>query len=436
MNKGVKYYLTGLVILLFSDCKKVTTIDLPVVSTLSVANIGATTAICGGNIVKDGGEAIAGKGVVWGKVHNPTLIFCDGFTNDGKESGTYESHLTGLLRNTAYFVRAYATNSAGSEYGNEIWFTTLAEPSIVVMANPVNITSNSAICGGNVTDDGGAIIVERGICWSLEENPTTYNSHTSDGTGSGEFSSLITRLTPQKTYYIRSYSRSYTGTSYGNQISLTTPSGTGAGEINFNPALSYHYASDIDGNSYKTIVIGTQTWMAENLKTTKFRNGDPIPQVTENVRWKNLTSGGYCNYNNEAVFSDLYGRLYNWFAVNDNRNLAPEGWHVATDAEWITLINFLGGNEIAGSKLKESGIVHWIPPNSNATNESGFTALPGGMVLTGNGYLGIGTNCLWWSATEVDADYATYWELTSSYNWFNRYGYNKTDGHSVRCIKN
>ncbi len=438
MKKGVNYYLTGLVFLIVicSDCKKLKTIELPVVTTLAISTIGTTTADCGGNVVQDGGETIVGKGVVWGKEHNPTMTSHEGFSNDGKESGSYESHITGLLRNTVYYVRAYATNSAGTNYGNEVNFTTLAESSTVVTSIPANITSNSVSCGGNVTDDGGAIVVERGICWSLDENPITYNSHTSDGTGSDVFSSMITRLTPYSTYYIRSYSRSYMGTSYGNQISFTTLPGPGQGEITFNPALSYNNVSDVDGNSYKTIVIGTQTWMAENLKTTKFRNGDPIPKVTENVAWKNLTSGAYCNYNNEAVFSDRYGRLYNWYAVNDHRNLAPEGWHIPTDTEWITLINFLGGNEIAGGKLKETGTAHWIPLNSDAKNEGGFTALPGGMLSTGNGYTGMGTNVFWWSATEVDSFYSAYWEVSSSYNLINKGGYNKTDGYSVRCIKN
>lgn len=137
---------------------------------------------------------------------------------------------------------------------------------------------------------------------------------------------------------------------------------------------------DIDGNQYQTVKIGSQVWMKENLKVTRYRNGDPIPRVTVNSEWVDLATGAYCAcYNDEGTTAFTYGYLYNWYAVDDRRNLAPAGWHVPTDAEWQILMDYLGGEILAGGKLKETGTSHWASPNTGATNESGFTARPGGI---------------------------------------------------------
>ncbi len=148
--------------------------------------------------------------------------------------------------------------------------------------------------------------------------------------------------------------------------------------IQFNNDLTYGTMTDQDGNTYKTITIGTQTWMAENLKTTKYRNGDPIPNVTDISEWYHLTTGAYCDYINTPGSDVTYGKLYNWHTVADSRNIAPTGWHVPSDAEWAILIEYLGGSDVAGGKLKETGTTHWYNPTTEATNESGFTGLPGG----------------------------------------------------------
>jgi len=136
--------------------------------------------------------------------------------------------------------------------------------------------------------------------------------------------------------------------------------------------------TDIDGNVYNTIVIGTQTWMVENLKVTKYRNGESISNITDASQWSNLTAGAYCNYENIAANVTDYGRLYNWYAVSDSRNIAPAGWHVPTDTEWTTLTTFLGGESVSGGKMKETGTTHWNTTNSTVDNSSGFTGLPGG----------------------------------------------------------
>lgn len=193
--------------------------------------------------------------------------------------------------------------------------------------------------------------------------------------------------------------------------------------------------TDIDGNVYHTVTIGTQVWMVENLKTTKYRDGTSIPNVTDNTAWSNLTTGAYCDYNNTPSNSSTYGRLYNWYAATDAHNIAPTGWHVPTDADWSTLTTYLGGESVAGGKLKEIGTTHWQSPNTGATNEVGFTALPGGYRYDDGAFYGIGSDGYWWSATEYDATYA--WDL-GMFNYgsnVDHYGGIKEDGFSVRCVR-
>lgn len=155
---------------------------------------------------------------------------------------------------------------------------------------------------------------------------------------------------------------------------------------------------DIDGNVYHTVSIGTQVWMVENLRTTKYRDGTSIPNVIGNSSWSALTTGAYCWYDNDVTTNKAtYGALYNGYAVYDNRNIAPQGWHVATDVEWATLETFLGGPFLAGGKLKESGTTHWLTPNQNANNESGFSGLPAGNRSPGDGnFYTLGHSGWWW----------------------------------------
>ncbi len=309
--------------------------------------------------------------------------------------------------------------------------TSFMEP-IVTTTVVTAITSTTATSGGNVTSDGGATVTARGVCWSTSANPTTASStFTTDGTGGGTFTSTLTGLTANTTYFARAYSTNSAGTGYGNEVSFTTLS-----PIIFNPNLTYGTMTDIDGNVYKTITIGTQTWMAENLKTTKYRNGDLIPNVTDGTAWSALATGAYCWYNNDVANKATYGGLYNWFAVADTRNIAPTGWHVPTDAEWTTLTTFLGGESVAGGKLKEAGTSHWSSPNTGATNSSGFTALPGGYRLNNGGsFYDVGTNGNWWSSTAYGASNAWNRALNYYFAYAYRYYNNKQYGFSVRCVR-
>ena len=192
---------------------------------------------------------------------------------------------------------------------------------------------------------------------------------------------------------------------------------------------------DIDGNVYKTVTIGKQIWMAENLKTTKFNDGTSIPLVRENSAWKDMNSPSFCWYNNDATTNkNNYGALYNWYTVNTNK-LCPSGWHVPSDAEWTTLRTYLGGDSVAGGKLKETGTTHWKSPNTGATNASGFTALPSGRRTNLGSFGDDGYYGNWWSATEVDSTNAWYYFLNFPSSIIYRGVYFKTDGLSVRCLK-
>lgn len=204
----------------------------------------------------------------------------------------------------------------------------------------------------------------------------------------------------------------------------------------FNTTKTYGTMTDQNGNTYKTITIGTQTWMAENLRVTKYRNGEPIPNVTDSAAWVASTTGAYCSYRNTANKDDIasYGRLYNWYAASDSRNIAPTGWHLPSDAEWTTLTTYLGGETVAGSKMKEAGTTHWKSLNTSATNESGFTALPSG--FNDGAFVNLGFGGEWWSSTAYSAPLA--WNrsmYTSNATTCYRFKGYKLSGYAVRLIK-
>ena len=282
------------------------------------------------------------------------------------------------------------------------------------------ITASTATGWGNVPSDPGSSISERGICWNTSSNPTTKNSKATTTAGTGNFSVAMSGLTMGTKYYARCYATNKTGTSYGNELTFTT------------------LLEDYDGNTYHTITIGNQVWMAENLKVTKYRNGNAISSASDPTAWSSLTAGTYCNYSNSSTNKTTYGTLYNWYAVNDARVIAPTGWHVPTQAEWTTLINYLGNASIAGDILKETGNTHWSGTYTAATNASGFTALPGGYVGQQNnvyGFYGIGTDGYWWTATEVDSNTASSWSLNNNSPLAVPSNTAKQYGFSIRCVK-
>lgn len=211
------------------------------------------------------------------------------------------------------------------------------------------------------------------------------------------------------------------------------------------PAQNYGTMTDQQGNVYRTIVIGTQEWMAENLKTGIYRNGEAIGEVTDNGQWQALASGAWSYYNNDPQRECPYGRLYNWFAVADPRNLCPSGWHLPSDAEWSALIGHLDPandpiavgtqSTTAGGSLKSAGQLYWQSPNTDATNTSGFSALPGGFRNVNGPFLAISGSGWWWSATALDADNAFARQLVASGGNVNRITTDMNRGIAIRCVK-
>lgn len=294
-----------------------------------------------------------------------------------------------------------------------------------------NITATSAMCGGSITDEGSEIVLTRGVCWSTDNNPTLNDSKTEDGSGDGVFESLITGLDMATTYYVRAYATSSAGTSYGNQLSFTTWTAL------FDTSLTYGSVTDVDGNTYKTIQIGKQEWMAENLKTTKFNDGTDIPFTPDNDAWLSADSAAYCDYDNDPSNSDHYGRLYN-FSVADSTNtrkVCPAGWHVPSSQEWVILVDTLGGEIVAGGKLKEETTIHWATPNAGATNESGFTALPGGLRSSTGSFSNIAFMGLWWTSAKMSASGGLYFGIAFDDAGITDDAHSRSSGLSIRCVK-
>ncbi len=223
---------------------------------------------------------------------------------------------------------------------------------------------------------------------------------------------------------MRAYATNNAGTEYGPEVMFIT--------------YKADAITDIDNNYYNIVTIGSQTWLAENLKTTRFNDGTEIPLVTDNVAWTALTTPGYCWYNNDPVTNKVtYGALYNWYAVDalstGGRNICPAGWHPSDDSEWTTLVTFLGGADIAGNKLRETGTSHWTSPNSGATNETGFKGLPAG--YRGTIFNFIQSYGIWWSYSGSNMGSELYRDMSSNSSALNRGQIVKQSGLSVRCIK-
>jgi uncharacterized protein (TIGR02145 family) len=281
----------------------------------------------------------------------------------------------------------------------------------------------------------GAGVFERGIVWSSSPNPTVSSSKSVAGSGGFGFTHTFPLTNTTTVQYARAYARTNAGVYYSTEKSFSS--------VPWNRCLGTPSITDIDGNVYNTVQIGTQCWTQSNLKVSKYRNGDNIPTGLSNSDWSNTTSGAYAIYDNDPVNDGLYGKLYNNYAVTDSRGLCPTGWHVPSDGEWTTLENHLGGASGAGGALKSTAMQPtpggWYPPNAGATNSSGFTALPGG-IRAYNGFFGSIINLgVWWSSSLSTMSYAWLSTLYSNYGGnsdFYRDTNNRTLGVSVRCLKN
>ena len=519
----------------------ITESDPPTVATADITEITATSATGGGDVTDDGGQDVTARGIVWGKSSGPTVDQNTGKTEDGTGTGAFTSSLTDLEQATEYFVRAYATNSSGTAYGEEKTFITKALASVVTGAVS-DITSNTAVCSAEITNDGGDPVTARGLVWSTDNYQVTLDDadgFTTEGTGTGTFNSTMTALTRSTDYWVRPYATNGAGTAYGDAISFKTLAeaptvstsdiygieahmARGGGELTDDGGDPYavigliwasypnpdyytnegfiseaNYVSPFDtlltglesetmyyvrawalnsegtivygeektfttaafvvttgtftdprdNKVYNTITIKEQTWMAENLAY--------LPDVCESN-----SDCGYWVYDYQGTDVPTaigtanymtYGVLYDYDAA---LAACPAGWHLPTDYEWSVLEVNLGMSISAtiatgtrgtnqGGKMKETGTAHWLAPNEGATNVSGFTGLPGGFrdwIGTNKTFGLLESNGFFWTSTKdgnwvnyrqllynnagVNSDWVSYFDMTSV-----------TPGGSVRCVQ-
>ena len=427
---------------------------VPTVATSATAtNIMGTSAVCGGTVTSDGGANVSSRGVCWNTTGNPTLA--DNSAQQGSGTGTFTITITGLTDSTTYWVCAYATNSNGTSYGTAISFTTPKLPTVTT-DTVTNITQTSANSGVNVINDGGYAVSACGVCWDTLPNPTVSNGHSTDGAGMGSFSfpSLASDLNDSTVYYLRAYATSSAGTGYGQQISFTT--------LGFKSCPGTPTVTDYDGNVYKTIQIGTQCWMRENLRSEHYSDGT---QITAGVITSSSIPLRYTPGYSYDPAPAKYGYLYNWTAVMNGasssnsvpsnvQGVCPTGWHVPSDGEWQMLLNFVnsksawlcnGSNGRALAAQTGWSVCSWCSGGCEVTNAnpngtrnlSGFSALPAGYYyVNGNNADGYPSNAYYWSCTDDGSNtYAYHYRL--NYNSDYMYNYNQYIyyGMSVRCIQ-
>lgn len=500
------------------------------VTTSSVSDILPYSATCGGTVFSDGGDSVIERGICWTVTGEPDIT--GEHISSGSGTGAFTCTITGLTPHRLYYVRAYATNSAGTVYGSKVDFNTACssitvtisgadtidagqsttltatavgaiyyswdtytadatEPSITVSptttttytitvldvnwcpstaskvvhvitvptvttAGISSIGNTTAVAGGNITNDGGAPISARGVCWSTSHNPTLNDEHTTDSTGAGSFVSHITGLTQDVTYYVRAYATNRIGTVYGSEVSFRTIYTNPNDGL---PCSGDSTVTDIEGNIYATIQLGRQCWMKENLRTTKYADSTDI------LPWAcNSTAIGYWAYpNNNAANQTTYGLLYNHTAVMNGagsstanpsgvQGICPDGWHVPSDAEWTQLTNYVsqqsqyrcGGSSSSIAKAlasttgwESSSVTCDIGNNPSENNATGFNVLPSGECIGSPSAYNFGRQAVYWTST-ISGTCAG-----PKYRWFS---YNNPTvgtedeggwvGHSVRCVRN
>jgi uncharacterized protein (TIGR02145 family) len=395
-----------------------TSLNIATIVLDSISEIGTITARAHSNISDQGGGEVTERGIVWHTEAVPTVN--NNLLVSGSGSGVFVTDINEMPNSSTIYIRAFAVNNFGISYSNEISFTTLTGLPTLSTNTVNNIITETANSGGDIIDDGGSEVTDRGVVWSTSPNPTLSDEYSSDGTGIGYYVSRLSGLIPETTYYIRAYATNSYGTAYGNERSFTT-------------LLDPPTITDIDGNVYRTVVIGSQTWMGENLKVSRYNDGSPIPYVVENAEWSSLSTGAWSYYDHDESYNGVYGKLYNWYAVNTGK-LCPTGWHVPSEAEWIALGNYLGGDPVAGGKLKEVGTAHWNAPNTGATDEVGFTGLPGGERSDSGSFVNVKGYGYWWS-TSFSGQLIRRIRLNRDNTYVLRDFDRKRYGFSIRCLQ-
>ena len=401
------------------------------------SNLTATSVESGGYISNDGGYTITARGVIWSTSPFPSVNL-NTKTINGTGMGSFVSSINGLSPNTVYYIRAYATNLTGTSYGNQDTINTINYTIPTIVTKPITlITHNTCVSGATSINNGNNPIISKGVVWSTLPNPTiSLSTKTYDGSGSALFNSSIIGLSRNTRYYVRAYATNSAGTGYGNEIIINT--------VNI-----------------ESVAICDQVWTTKNLDLITYRNGDPIPQISDSTAWQNATTGAWCYYNNDPTTGAVYGKLYNWYAVNDPRGLAPVGWHIPSGNEWNNLIFCVANNTTSctssgtaihntvNSKLQSTGTIEsgtglWHASSWYvANNSSGFTALPlpkrysgagpGGFQQTAWGYY-----ASFWTST-IDPNFPLYLSQEINMGTSSQSvcvgGTSKSEGNSIRCIK-
>lgn len=326
-----------------------------------------------------------------------------------------------------YNVTLVVTNASGNNSKTKTAYivvtntaTNTDKPSVNTL--PIsNLLDTSALTGGNITDIGGSVVFESGVCWDTSPNPTISNNFNNNNVGFGQFISTLFGLKKNTKYYVRAYAINSFGISYGNEISFITP-------------IIYKncgFVTDYDNNVYNTVTIGSQCWMTSDLKTTRYNDGTNILSNLTYAEWRLTNEAAYCIYNDDISFKSTYGCLYNFYAVNSGK-LAPEGWHVATLQDYNDLVQYLGGVNIAGGSLKFNLL--WNEPNIGANNCSGFTAYPSGYRQGSGEFQLIGEQAYYWTST-YESNGAYVMTLSNQTAGIGRVLSYSNNGFSVRCVK-
>ncbi len=405
---------------------------LPTITTAAISLITYSSAQGGGEVISDGGDPVTSRGVCWSTGENP--VVGDSITTDGSGEGTFISNITELSDSTTYYVRAYAINSIDTAYGGQKQFTTykIDELPSVTTALITSVATDSLGGGGNVTSDGGAAVTARGVCWNTTGNPSLSDSTTSDGVGTGVFTSNIKGLTAKTTYYVRAYATNSLGTSYGYELRISTGSAAWAGTL----------TDSLDGQIYGYITIGTQNWMARNLAY--------LPSVSPSENGSYGDPYYYIYGYEDTVVSEAkatesyydYGVLYNWEAA---ATACPSGWHLPSDQEWKTLEQYLGMNSDdadkdgwrfsgdVGKKLKSTS--QWASGNDEGIDSEEFTALPSGKREFDGVFKLRGEFAYFWTSSPNGELNAWGRSLWFAVNAISRYDGDRRGGFPVRCLK-
>jgi len=405
----------------------------PVVLTLDIHSYEQNTVMADGEVIIDGGSEVTQRGMCWSLHTNPTIE--SQISIEGSGTGKFTSLVTGMIPGTKYYVRAYASNEVGTSYGDEVSFTFIGKP-VVDLTNPTHVTNLTAYCGGGIVSDGGADIIDKGFFLDKTGNTLPDSSFIhqfiSMGPGNKSYSRMLRGLSPGTEYYLWAYAINQVGVTYSEAVMFNTL-----------PVEKGTLVDERDGREYQTIKLDDQWWMAENLNI-----GEMI--LSSKYQRNNSIIEKYCYDNNEDN-CDIYGGLYQLRemmqyqaydekSVGTTRGICPTGWHLSTDLEWQKLEYKLGMDpadlDVHGERwtnsgmLKESGTSHWHSTNTNASNETGFTAMPGGFWYH-NGWFGDeGQTAYFWDAS------SWYRRIYHNSEKIGRYGHDPFCAMSVRCVKN